>query len=196
MELSGKSWQLGAVIRRSRRPKTGVKARDMNEVIVWWIAGRRRRSGLARRSRGESWLTRRGGRVLDRARVDGTGGRGACDAAGEHSGRAQGAASQNRSHRSGHAVADAVGLAAWGASGVHDGARSQRRGGRRAASGARARQAGARARRAREPDPEFVVPARHWRLPAAAEEGGGEAGDIARSLRRGAAAQTMAQLRA
>ncbi len=31
MELSGKSWQLGAVI--PRRPKTGVKARDMNEVM-------------------------------------------------------------------------------------------------------------------------------------------------------------------
>ncbi len=34
MELSGKSWQLGAVIPGvSRRPKTGVKARDMNEVM-------------------------------------------------------------------------------------------------------------------------------------------------------------------
>src|ERR1700730_17204278 len=84
MELSGKSWQLGAVIPGvSRRPKTGVKARDMNE-------GRR---GV--------------GRVLDRARADGAGDRGACDAAGEHPRRAQGAASQNRSHRSGHAVADA-----------------------------------------------------------------------------------------
>src|SRR5271163_4644852 len=34
MELSGKSWQLGAVIPGvARRPKTGVKARDMNEVM-------------------------------------------------------------------------------------------------------------------------------------------------------------------
>src|SRR6202451_1245080 len=34
MELSGKSWQLGAVIPGvSRRPKTGVKARYMNEVM-------------------------------------------------------------------------------------------------------------------------------------------------------------------
>src|SRR5580700_9328156 len=34
MELSGKSWQLGAVIPGvSRRPKTGVKALDMNEVM-------------------------------------------------------------------------------------------------------------------------------------------------------------------
>ena len=34
MELSGKSWQLGAVIPGvSRRPKTGVKARDINEVM-------------------------------------------------------------------------------------------------------------------------------------------------------------------
>src|ERR1700678_1149631 len=63
----------------------------------------------------------------------------------------------------------------------------QRRGGGCAASGARARQAGARARRAREPDPESVVPARDWRLPAAPEEGGGEAGGLTNSLRRGAA---------
>ena len=34
MELSGKSWQLGAVIPGvSRRAKVGVKARDMNEVM-------------------------------------------------------------------------------------------------------------------------------------------------------------------
>ncbi len=34
MELSGKSWQLGGVIPGvSRRPKTCVKARDMNEVV-------------------------------------------------------------------------------------------------------------------------------------------------------------------
>src|ERR1700685_3613662 len=189
MELSGKSWQLGAVIPGvSRRPKTGVKAPDMSEVM--------RCGGSLEGGGGQGWQDDRAdscglrggaGRVLDRGRADGAGDRGACDAAGEHPRRAQGAATQNRSHRSGHAVADAVGLAARGASGVHDGARSQRRGGGCAAAGSRARQAGARARRAREPDPESVVPARDWRLPAAPEEGGGEAGEIAGSLRRGAA---------
>ena len=46
MELSGKSWQLGAVIPGvSRRAKVGVKARDMNEVMRVVDRGWKRRRG-------------------------------------------------------------------------------------------------------------------------------------------------------
>ena len=61
MELSGKSWQLGAVIPGvSRRAKVGVKARDMNEVmrvVDRWKAEAVRAGG---RSRAWWWPTRRG----------------------------------------------------------------------------------------------------------------------------------------
>jgi hypothetical protein len=72
MELSGKSWQLGAVIPGvSRRPKTGVKARDMNEVMR--VVDRWEGGG------GQGWQDDRAhscglrggaGRVLDRARTE------------------------------------------------------------------------------------------------------------------------------
>src|ERR1700689_5740315 len=88
MELSGKSWQLGAVIPGvSGRPKTGVKARDMNEVM--------RCGGSLEGGGGQGWQDDRAdscglrggaGRVLDRAATEEPRDRGPSQAAGEHSG--------------------------------------------------------------------------------------------------------------
>ena len=71
MELSGKSWQLGAVIPGvSRRPKTGVKARDMNEVMRvvdrWKAEAVRAGKTIARIVVAYEGA----GRVLDRARAE------------------------------------------------------------------------------------------------------------------------------
>src|SRR5271168_2701773 len=64
MELSGKSWQLGAVVPGvSRRPKRGLKVGDMDEllrVLERWKAEAARRGG---RSPAWWWPTRRGATV-------------------------------------------------------------------------------------------------------------------------------------
>src|SRR5271169_1254217 len=191
MELSGKSWQLGAVVPGvSRRPKRGLKVGDMDEllrVLERWKAEAAKAGRTVARvvvayeaGRDGFWIARdlveRGieVQVMQPASIP-----------VERKGRR---AKTDRIDLE-HAAAHPFGLAARGAAGLRDGSGSQRGGRGCAPAGARAPQADARAGVDREPDPEPAVAARDLWLSSASEEGEGEAGGLADAVGREPAAR-------
>src|SRR5271163_4919910 len=191
MELSGKSWQLGAVVPGvSRRPKRGLKVGDMDELLRvlerWKAEAAKAGRTIARvvvayeAGRDGFWIARhlieRGieVQVMQPASIP-----------VERKGRR---AKTDRIDF-GHAASHPFGLAARGAAGLRDGSGSQRGGRGFAPAGARTPQADARAGVDREPDPEPAVAARDLWLSSASEEGEGEAGGLADAVGREPAAR-------
>ncbi len=122
LELSGKSWEAGAVVPGvARRPRRRLAPRDLAgllRTIGLWKA----EAEAAGRAVQRVVLSYEAGRDGDCPLPAGAGDRGAGHASGEHSGAAAEPAGEDGSDRPGHAVAHAAGVAARRAAGVFDGA--------------------------------------------------------------------------